>query len=185
MKKDKEGIKEIIKKIGMDKLFLILVAGIVLIVLSIPTSKEDTSQKETTSSLQIQSENNYVEVLELKLEKALSRMEGVGEVDVIITIKDSGEKIVDKNKSSNLSTVEEEDSNGGKRFSSEENIQEDSVLLDGGELFVVKEIAPEIEGVVVIAEGGDSPSVVSQINDALYALFDVPTHKIKVLKRKS
>ena len=112
-------------------------------------------------------------------------MEGVGEVDVIITIKDSGEKIVDKNKSSNLSTVEEEDSNGGKRFSSEENIQEDSVLLDGGELFVVKEIAPEIEGVVVIAEGGDSPSVVSQINDALYALFDVPTHKIKVLKRKS
>ena len=46
-----------------------------------------------------------------------------------------------------------------------------------------KEMRPEISGVVVTADGGGSPTVQAEISAAVEALFDVPSHKIKVLKR--
>ena len=48
--------------------------------------------------------------------------------------------------------------------------------------YVIKEISPKIEGVVVIAEGGDNPVVIQDISEAVQALFDVDTHKIKIMK---
>ena len=47
---------------------------------------------------------------------------------------------------------------------------------------VKKEMTPKIEGVVVIAQGGDDPVVMKNITEAVQALFDVDTHKIKVMK---
>ncbi len=46
-----------------------------------------------------------------------------------------------------------------------------------------KELRPEIGGVVVSASGGGSPAIQAEISAAVEALFDVPSHKIKVLKR--
>jgi stage III sporulation protein AG len=40
-----------------------------------------------------------------------------------------------------------------------------------------------VEGVVVIAEGGGNAVVIKNITEAIQALFDVDTHKIKVMKR--
>ena len=39
-----------------------------------------------------------------------------------------------------------------------------------------------IGGVVIVAQGGDNGSVVSNITSALEALLGIPVHKIKVLK---
>ena len=50
--------------------------------------------------------------------------------------------------------------------------------------YIVKEKMPEIEGVVVIAEGGGNLLTANNIIDAVMALFDVPIHKIKVLEMK-
>ena len=41
----------------------------------------------------------------------------------------------------------------------------------------------EIEGVVVIADGGDNAVVVQNITEAVQALFGVEAHKIKIMKR--
>ncbi|MFR1159532.1 MAG: hypothetical protein ACLSD7_11495 [Coprococcus phoceensis] len=55
----------------------------------------------------------------------------------------------------------------------------------GGEQtpYVTKEVNPKVEGVVVIAEGGGNAVVIKNITEAIQALFDVDTHKIKVMKR--
>ena len=42
-----------------------------------------------------------------------------------------------------------------------------------------KELAPEVEGVVVIADGGDNAVVAQNITEAVQALFGVEAHKIK------
>ncbi len=47
---------------------------------------------------------------------------------------------------------------------------------------MTKELSPKVEGVVVIAEGGDKGVVVQNITEAVQALFGVDTHKIKVMK---
>ncbi|MBR5474342.1 MAG: hypothetical protein IKU83_02915 [Lachnospiraceae bacterium] len=48
-----------------------------------------------------------------------------------------------------------------------------------------EETSMEVEGVVVLCDGGGNAKVKSEIAEAVGALFDVPAHKIKVLKRVS
>ena len=51
--------------------------------------------------------------------------------------------------------------------------------------YVLQEMAPEIEGILIVAEGADSPVIAEQITDAMSALFGVSPHKIRVLKKES
>ena len=49
---------------------------------------------------------------------------------------------------------------------------------------MIKEMEPEIEGVLVAAEGGDNENVANEITQAVQVLFNIPVHKIKVVKMK-
>ena len=46
-----------------------------------------------------------------------------------------------------------------------------------------QEMIPEVSGVIISADGGRSPIVQTEISQAMEALFGIPSHKIKVLKR--
>ena len=46
-----------------------------------------------------------------------------------------------------------------------------------------KEILPKVEGVVVVAEGGDQPVIVKNITESIQALFGIETHKIRIGKK--
>ena len=84
--------------------------------------------------------------------------------------------------------MKEEDSTGATRESKETTSEEGTILekqQDGSESpYITKELQPEIEGVVVIAEGAAQKQIEAEINDAVVALFSVPSHKIKVMKMK-
>ena len=61
-----------------------------------------------------------------------------------------------------------------------------TVLVSGNsqnQPIVEKELYPEISGIIISTEGGGSPSVKAEIASAMEALFGLPAHKIKVLKR--
>ena len=45
------------------------------------------------------------------------------------------------------------------------------------------ELTPEVAGIVISADGGGNASVRAEISEAMEALFGLPAHKIKVLKR--
>ena len=113
-------------------------------------------------------------------------MEGVGEVEVMIVLKSSGEKVWRTDQNSSYSSTRETDSGGGTRDIRSQEITENTILTgqSGGQgPLLEKEIKPEIGGVVVSADGGGSPAIQAEISAAVEALFDVPSHKIKVLKR--
>lgn len=68
-----------------------------------------------------------------------------------------------------------------------ERQQEESTVYvqdgSGGQTpYVIEEMEPQIQGVVIVAEGGDDPGVVQNITEAVMALFGVEAHKIKVMK---
>ena len=178
-KKEKEEKKKFsFRKLTMDKIVLIAAAGAVLLLFSFPgekNSSEAPADVQSTKSAQSSEGKSYEEELEERLTDVLESMDGVGKAEVMITLK--------------ASEVTEEDAQGGKRITDEESRQEDTVLSggssDGQEPYVIQEKKPVVEGIVVLADGADSPQIVSEINDALQALFDVPPHKIKVLKRKN
>ena len=73
-----------------------------------------------------------------------------------------------------------------QRQQADESLRESTVLSGSsgsGEPVVEKELAPEISGIVISAQGGGNASVQKEISEAMQALFGLPAHKIKVLKR--
>ena len=116
----------------------------------------------------------------------LEKMDGVGEVDVMITLKSSKELVVLKDEPYTQESLNEVDNQGGSRTSSSASNDEETVLVNDGngnsEPFVVKELAAQIEGVVVIAQGGSDGEVALDIVSAVEVLFGIPAHKVKVLE---
>ena len=188
MRKIKTWMQKNMKK---DRLLILLLGGILLIVISLPVSDQKSVGKDeivSTGNGANLSMDEYSNLLEQKLASALSRVEGAGEVSVMITWESSSEKIIEKDEESTSESLEETDSQGGSRKTKNITSSDQSVYIsteDGaqdGQPYVTKEISPVVEGVIVIAQGGDQPVVVQNITEAVQALFDIDTHKIKVMK---
>lgn len=187
---DYRKIKEL-KHLKKDQLLILLLAGILLLVISLPTEKKGEKQGISQASSPSQGEQNlwdeeaYREALEVHLEELFSRMEGAGEVEVMITLASSSEKIVEKDTNGESETITEEDSAGGNRRTT--NIVNDETTVYGGKTdqeqpYVSKELTPQVEGVVVLADGGDDAVVKKNITEAAQALFGIDTHKIRIIK---
>lgn len=183
------------KDIGISKLFIMLGAGVLLVLMSFVGfsdqnySREGIVENKQSGETEIYiTETTYEDLLEDKLRNVLVLAKDVGKVEVMITIKATGEKIALKEQTETKSTTCEADGQGGSRDITEDERTELIIYKknsDGSQIpYIVKEMMPEIEGVVVIAEGGGNTLTVNNIIDAVMALFDVPIHKIKVLEMK-
>lgn len=152
-----------------------ILIGVLLMIVAMPTKdgKEESSLKEQNedaakeeASMSYDSQE-YISYLENKLEKLLETMSGVGEVQVMITLQDDGTSVVDKD-----SSVSEKESQESTVIFSEE---------DSTKPFVTQQLNPGVEGVVVVAQGADTPGVSTDITECVMALFHVEAHKVKVL----
>lgn len=176
---------------------VIALAGVLILIIAIPTGERKTENISPAESGQedgITTNNtlpdhsggdDYLSNLEEKLKNVLSQMEGVGKVEVMITVSDSGESVVEKDISGSTTTTSETDSSGGTRTTTESSSEAAAVYVETGQEtypYVQKEKMPTIEGVMVVAEGGGNSVVASNISEAVKALFPVEAHRIKVVK---
>ena len=103
----------------------------------------------------------------------------------MITLKSSRELVVEKETPVSRSTTTETDAQGGSRTVNTSEMEENVIYSTDGssnEPYVVKSLAPEIEGVLVVAEGAGSGTVNRTVTEIVQALFDVEAHKVKVVK---
>jgi len=179
-----------IRQIGLPKLFIMLLAGIVLLILSFPdffsTQKKEQQleQKQPEVSGMVSgSVDAYVENAENRLRVLLQKIDGAGEVEVMITVKTTGESIPLKDTPYEKSS---EYSVDNRQENIKESAEESTVMVekeDGSKVpYVVAQTVPEIEGVAVIAQGGGNKQVKQEIIGAVQVLFDIQAHKIKVMK---
>lgn len=151
-----------------EQLLIVFLVGLLLAVISVPTKKSNHNKENVAKT-----EENITEYqagdLENRLEKILEKVEGAGKVSVMITYKTTNEKVVEK------------DTKTSEKTSEQETVYEEG---DGREKtpYISMEKYPKAEGVVVVAEGADSAIVVRNLTEAVLALFDVDTHKIKIMK---
>ena len=166
-----------IKKLKKDQLLILLLVGILLVVIAIPTGGGEAAY------------GNYASYMEGHLEGVLSQMAGVGDVTVMITLQSSAEKVVEKDVEAQSETVTESDSQGGTRTTQNSSHGEATVYDGDGSQeqapYISKELSPQVEGVVVIASGGDNAVVKQNITEAVQALFGIDTHKIRIMKKNS
>lgn len=173
-----------------NKKYVILFAVVLMIALGItffPMKSNTPVQKATTMTKQIASneDTNYEAALERKLVNMLSKMEGVGTVSVMVTTSSNKEKVLAQDTTSSVQCTEEKDQAGGTRTTNSQQQTNDVVLQNGNTPYIVKEYAPEIRGVFILAEGADDSMVKNQIIEAVSKLLDVPVHKISVEKKKN
>ncbi|MBQ7780681.1 MAG: stage III sporulation protein AG [Lachnospiraceae bacterium] len=199
-------IKELAK--NKNNLVVLVLVGVLLMVITFPLEeKEDISTGEAGSAAENTNNNNgylnvagygnnniegvmteeqlYVAQMEEKLEEVLSKLDGAGNVEVLITLQASEEKIVEKDIPVVRSNTEETDSAGGTRTVSNVDMGESTVYSDvdnNSQPYVIQTISPRIEGVVVLAEGAGSGNVSINLTEAVQVLFGVEAHKIKVMK---
>lgn len=172
----------------------IALTGVLILIIAMPLSpkqsdSESTAEQETAAAvLDSGSTQGSAAAMEKRLKQVLGQMEGVGETEVMITLSDSGETIVEKDQKEQENRIEESDAGGGTRTTTEQETEETTVYVENGsekQPYVTKEVLPKVEGVLVVAEGGDDPRVISDISDTVMALFRVEAHKIKVVKMSS
>src|SRR5574344_1835496 len=97
----KELLQTFLNKSGKQKITIVVLIGILLIVIALPV-KKNTSSSGTTDSASVSqgtaksfdSTSDYEEYLEKKLEGILAKADGVGKVEVTVTLKSSSEKII-------------------------------------------------------------------------------------------
>ena len=130
----------------------------------------------------------YCLALEERIEAILGCMEGVGEVQAMVTVLSSKELIVEKDEPVIRNTITETDGSGGSRSTNESNYDYETIYETDAEgnvvPYVIKQIEPKIQGVTVVAQGGGNAMVQKNISDVLEALFHLEAHKIKVVKMK-
>ena len=189
-------------KWNKESALIIVLAGILCLVVVWPTSGKTSESSGyslsgsgtgggsgaaggTSSDSAETALNLYVENQEQRLKSILEQMDGVGKIQVMIRAKASKEYVVEKDLTTNTSTV---NAQGGTRQSNEASKSESSLYTKDGSgndvPWVIKEMEPEIEGVLVAAEGGDNENVANEITQAVQVLFNIPVHKIKVVKMK-
>lgn len=208
-----ESLKEgggIWNKIGKDRLAICILGGLLLFVIALPVEKkqektkpfvsEDSEKQENAGKSASEKEEQtvgtdwgtdgeeYGTLLSKQVEDILKYMEGVGRVRVLVTMETSGEAIVEKDSPYSRTNTLETDSEGGSRNISDMENQEETVYITDSRgnktPYVVKEMAPLVKGVVVVAQGGGEDEVKESITEALVALFDLEPHKIKVVKMR-
>ncbi len=187
------------KKLGKDQCLILILAGILLCVISLPVEKDKSKSDLLDESGNIMKNEHtfdkeeisrdYVTYWEEKLEESLQCVEGAGEVRVLIYTGGSEETILARDGSEEFSDTTETDAAGGSRHISENRLDKTVVRTvdERGQNvpLVVRTVAPDVEGVLVIAQGADRQQVRRDIIEAIQVLFDVDMNRISIIKMKT
>ena len=164
---------EMIEKIRnlKDKKKLLFIAVficlIMLILLSYGSSETEKSPESTTSSVIVDEQAQT----QKKLEEIIARIDGVGNVSVMITYGSSGEYVYAENSKS--------ESNGDKQsVNSEIVLHESPEGNDEGLIVSVKN--PDISGVAVVCDGGYSMKIKAEITELVTRLFGIGADRVYV-----
>ena len=190
------------KLLKKENMIVFVLLGILLLVIAIPIDSKSDHEEETedkekdttdevytySQGMQADGAMEYCLNLEARIEELLSSMEGVGEVEAMVTVTSSRELIVEKDEPVTRNTVTETDGSGGTRSTNESSFDYETIYETDAEgnviPYVVKQMEPQIQGITVVAQGGGNAIVQKNISDVLEALFHIDAHKIKVVKMK-
>ena len=176
------------KKARMN-LFTAFLIGILLLLMNHVFFKPSENQTEIESEQQTeqteqteQKQYHIEQEIEKRLENIFSNMEGVGQVKVMVTMKNTKASVLAKEERKEYSFTEE-----GKKIQSQK-VENTIVMTEDNRgtrtPVIVQEKMPEIEGIVIVAEGGEDARIAQMLSEASQALLNVPAHKVAVLKMK-
>lgn len=133
-----------------------------------PTPIRSTTEEKTQATLLSQTEKQ----LGQNLEDLLSQIQGVGKVTARVNLASSPEYQYAFNSNDTDKTTDEKDTKGATRTITEVTKNGTLVLIKEDQSgkenpVILKEVKPEIDGVIVIAEGAGDEEVKAELYDAV------------------
>ena len=158
---------------------------------SLSSSKNNKSESTASSTETLDhktiTENEYEEQQKADLINILKKMDGVGDVDVMIHFENGEKKVPAYDNTTQKSTTEETDNQGGKRVN-DQNTDNSKVVMTtkNGENqpFILTTIKPNIVGIVVVAEGAQDSKIKYEIEQAVSKLYNLSLDKVNVYSMK-
>lgn len=158
--------------------------------------KEDSNEQDNNTSYKqladnldntiISNNQQFTEYnLEQSLEDILSKIAGVGKVQVLITYSETSEVVAMYNEQYTSSNTEETDTNGGVRKIEQTDTNKEIIYEEkNGEKTPItqKVIMPKIEGAIITAEGAENANTKTNIIQAVSAATGLATYRIQVFE---
>lgn len=170
-------------------LALILIADFYMDMRAEGNAEEDIYNENTQTETETKNNTafDYVRELENDLSSILSKIQGAGRVSVMITLESGTEIIPAKDESVSDKVTNEKDTSGGTRIINEKTTDDKVVFAaaQGGNSkpLIIKEMNPEIKGVIVVAEGAKDSRVKLKISQAVQTVLDIPAYRVTVYER--
>lgn len=190
MKEIKELLKELISRKNVANIIVVLAVAVIALIFSsdllVKNSSSKTNVKETSGDTFVQQDSIFKteeEIVEARLKEILEQIKGSGKVEVMVTFEMGPEIVPASNTVETRDTTEEKDANGGVRIVTSENLTENVVTTNdnkGNNPLVIKEIKPQIRGVIVVAEGAEDAQVKMQLYDAVKTVLQISANRVQV-----
>lgn len=197
---DKVNLSNDIKKIMNNKNFFnVLIFLLVIVFLLLATSglgdsdlKNSSNKdpilsnaKEVSASGEVKTKEvlAYEEAQKEELKQMLNKMEGVGSVEVMISFESGEVKVPAENNTTQVSESKEDDGEGGTRTTTQETGGSTVVMSsvdNSNEPFILKTYKPQINGILIIAEGATSSKIRYDVQVAVSSLYNLSLDKVKV-----
>lgn len=194
---DKKFLDKITEKENRWKLYVaILLLVLLYIVFSFFTdtankSNNNGAKEVSTMAKQPESDNsssdNYERQQKTELTNILKKIDGIGNVEVMISFESDESKVLASDSTSQSSVTEETDTQGGKRVTNQKTDSSQVVMNSSGDSrspLVVKTYKPKIIGVMVVAEGASDSKVKYDIAQAVSTLYGLSVNKVNVYPMK-
>ena len=154
-------LEKVKTKTKSGKVFEILIVVILALVVAVIviTSFRDNEEPDNVSE-------EYVRQMERRLASVLSSMEGVGSVEIFMTVSSEGKTVI-----ATESVVGEDGSVTTKP------------VFSGGDPIVLEECKPEITGVLIVADGADDLTVRFNLLEATASVLYINHSIIKVYSK--
>lgn len=170
-------IKKVISDIKADKkTAAIIIVGILGIFLLLISNYSDNENIDSNEDKVIEAETQTVTAdeiekkLEERLSEVISSVKGAGNAHVMVTVASVGEYVYAENKKYDTDTDSSSTDSEIVIFERDEN--------DAGLVITVK--SPDVLGVAVICEGGDSAVIKSEIINLVTSLFGIGSDRVYV-----
>ena len=164
----KEKFFETLKRSPKLTVYLCMAAVCIaaLLFMRAPPEKEETSPK-TYETVETAVQESYEQRLESELEGIISKIQGVTNVTVMLTIDGTEEKVY-------VSDISESDSKSESK----------TVITGSKEALLQSTKYPNVMGVLVVCGGGNSAAVKEKVVNAVSTVLDIPASKVYVTNAK-
>lgn len=173
------------KQIENIVIFIILLIIIIIVINSLFNEENVVETKSDAEEIIVNKVNGNDE-LENKLQRVLSNMQGVGNVEVMISYSNTIMQVPMYSTRENTTIIEEQDVNGGKRKTEEVSNEQNIVFEEKSSTKIpaIKQtIMPEVVGVIVIAEGAENSVIKENIKKAVEAVVNIASHRVQVFAK--